>query len=216
MNDTARVSYTDTAILPYLNIALKELEEIFQHNNIPITNEVSGTLTPLTAGTTVVSFTSTPALPSNLIEIQQLWERTTGVTPWIPMDKVEFLPLSREDQNLTQFLIWAWVDEEIRLIEATGSIDLKINYIKSIFSIPIDIADIGTNLPVINIELYIEYHTAALCAEFIGENKTRADALEGKAIMALDRELGIPIKGRQSITTRRRPFMAAYRKRGYI
>ena len=216
MNDTGRVTYTDAAILPYLNIALDDLQEIFEHNNIPVTNQVSSVLTPLTAGTTVVSFTSSPALPSDLIEIQQLWERTTGIIPWIPMNKKEFLPLDREDQNITQFLIWAWIDQEIRLIEATASIDLKIDYIKNIFSTPIAIADVGVNLPIINIKQYLGYHTASLCSQFIGENETRAVTLENKATEALDRELGIPIKGRQAITTRRLPFMGSYRRRGYV
>jgi len=216
MNDTSQVSYTDSAILPYLNIALDDLQEIFQHNNIPVTNEVTGTLTPITAGVTVVSFTTTPALPANLIEIQQLYERATGVTPWIPMTRREFLPLTREDQNITQFLIWAWVNQEIRLIESTASNDLKIDYIKSIFATPIDIADIATNLDIINVQQYLGYATAALCSMFIGENEMRASVLDSKATQALDRELGIPIKGRQAITTRRRPFMGRYRRRGYI
>jgi len=215
MNDTARVTYTDTAILPYLNIALDDLQEMFEHNNIPSTNEVSAILTPVTSGTTVISQTSTPSLPANLIEIQRLWERSTGVVPWVPMTREEFLPLSLEDQNITQFLIWAWVNEEIRLISATASIDLRIDYIKSIFATPIDITQISTNITTINIKQYLGYHTAALCSMFIGENETRAAVLESQAGVALDRELGIPIKGRQAITTRRQPFMGSYRRRGY-
>lgn len=216
MNDTAQTIYTDAAQLPYLNMALDDLQEEFELNNIPVTNEVSSILTPITAGTTVVSFTTSPALPADLIEIQQLFERMTGIIPWIPMDRLEFLPLGREDQNITQFLVWSWVDQEIRLIEATADIDLKMDYIKNIFSTPIAIADVGVNITVLNIKQYLGYHTAALCSEFIGENKTRADALEVKAIQALDRELGIPIKGKQAITTRRQPFMGSYRRRGYV
>lgn len=216
MNDVAQETYTDAAMLPYLNIAFDDLQEIFEENNIPVTNEVSAILTPVTAGTTVISFTSSPALPSNLIEIQQLYERSTGIIPWIPMRREEFLPLSLEDQSLTQFLIWAWVDQEIRLIEATASIDLKIDYIKSIFATPILIADVAVDLPIINVKQYLGYATAALCALYIQENETRAGFLENKAIQALDRELNIPIKGRQSITTRRQPFMGSYRRRGYV
>lgn len=216
MNDTARVTYTDAVQLPYFDIALRDLDEIFQLNNIPVTNQVSAILTPLTAGTTVVSFSSSPALPSDLVEIQQLYERSTGIIPWIPMDRVEFLPLGREDQNITQFLIWAWIDQEIRLIEATASIDLKMDYIQAIFTTPTDIANIDVDIPVINITQYLGFHTASLCSMFIGSNETRAKTLENQAQQALDRELGIPIKGRQAITTRRQPFMGSYRRRGYV
>ena len=215
LNDVAQSIYTDVAVLPYLNIALNDLQEQLELNNVPITNEVSSTLA-LTSGDTVVSFTSSPALPSNLIEIQQLWERTSGVIPWNPMTRKEFLPRSREDQQISQFLIWSWIDEEIRLIESTADIDLKIDYIKSIFATPILIGAIGTNLPIINVQQYLAYHTAALCARFIQENETRATSLESMAVNALDVELGIPTKGRQAITTRRRPFMGNYRRRGYV
>ncbi len=216
INDTARVSATDSAQLPYFDMALRDLGEIFELNNIPVTNAVSGILTPVTAGTTVISFTSTPALPTDLIEIQQLYERSTGIIPWIPMDKVEFLPLGREDQNITQFLIWAWVGQEIRLIEATADIDLKMDYIKSIFTTPTDIANVDVDNGVLNVTQYLGYRTAALYSQFVGSNESRAAVLNSLADEALERELGIPIKGRQAITTRRQPFMGSYRRRGYI
>ncbi len=216
MNDTLRATYTNSVQLPYFDIALRDLEEIFELNNIPVTNQVSAILTPLVAGTTVVSFTTTPALPSDLIEIQQLYERATGVIPWIPMTRREFIPLSREDQQITQFLVWAWVDQEIRLISSTASNDLKMNYIQSIFTTPTDIADVDIDIPVINIHQYLGFHTASLCSMFIGSNETRAALLESQAQAALERELGIPIKGRQAITTRRQPFMGSYRRRGYM
>ena len=216
MNDTNRVTYTNAVQLPYLDMALRDLEEIFQLHNIPVTNATSATLTPLVAGTTVVSFTSSPALPSDLVEIQQLYERTTGVEPWIPMSKREFLPLELEAQDITQFLIWAWVNQEIRLIASTASNDLKMDYIASIFVTPVDIADIDIDIAIVNIHQYLGYHVAALCSRYIGSNESRAAMLEGQANEALERELGIPIKGKQSITTRRRPFMGSYRRSGFV
>lgn len=215
MNDTAQTVYTDVAQLPYLNIALDELQELFELNNIPVTNEGSSAIA-LVAGDTVVSFTSSPALPSNLIEIQQLWERIKDTPPWVPMTRAEFLPRSQEDLSISQFLVWSWIDEEIRLISSTADIDLKLDYIKSIFATPILIADVGDNLPIINIKSYLGYKTAALCSFFIGENETRAATLDKLAENALDRALGIPIKGRQSITTRRQPFMASWKRRSYV
>ena len=41
MNDTAQTLYTNAAVLPYLNLALDDLQEIFQHNNVPVTNEMT-------------------------------------------------------------------------------------------------------------------------------------------------------------------------------
>jgi hypothetical protein len=215
LNDALQETYTEDVVLPYLNIALDDLQEIFALNNVPVTNEVTAALA-LPVGTTVVSFTSTPALPAGLVEIQQLWERATNTPPWVEMNKQEFIPPNQEDQSITQFRVWAWVDQEIRLISSTAANDIKIQYIQKIFNTPIDIGDVNIDIPVINIKQYLGYATASLCAEFIMEDEARATKLMGKANNALDRELGIPTKGRQSIITRRKPFQASYRRRGWV
>ncbi len=60
----------------------------------------------------------------------------------------------------------------------------------------------------------MEYKTAAFCAMFMAENPQRATSLDSLAEGALTRSLGIPIKGMQSITTRRRPFRHSFKHRG--
>jgi hypothetical protein len=216
MNDTAQSVYTDAKILPYLNMALDELQEVFQYNNIPVTNEVSLVLT-VKSGVDRIGFGTTPSLPGNLVEIQRLWERSTGTDgPWIPVVKRDFVPRSLEDENITQFLVWAWVKQEIRFIPATADNDLKLDYIADIFNTPIKIGDIAVPLNVINVKQYLGFQTAALTAMFVAENETRAQKLESLAFLALERELGIPIKGRQAIVTRRQPFRGNYRRRTNI
>ena len=37
--------------------------------------------------------------------------------------------------------------------------------------------DINTQLPIKNIHSYLQYRTAALCSQYIGENETRSNAL---------------------------------------
>lgn len=218
MNDTKQTSYTDEACLPYLNVALDELQEIMEENNIPITNEVSSTIT-LPAGTTVLGFSTTPALPSGLIEIQELWESNDGGVTFIgPMGTVDFIPVNLQlsTNPVALFGVYAWMDNEIQLPYSSSSIILKINYIKSLFSTPIALGAIDTELGVKfkNIKIYLGYETAALCSMFIGENETRAAALHTKAEEALERTLNIPTKGRQGIVTRRKPFRAGFKMRG--
>lgn len=215
MNDSAQTVYTDAAVLPYLNMALDDLQEIFEQNNIPVTNQVSAIIT-LPAGTTKLGFGTIPALPADLVEIQYAYERSSGVIPWIPMSRKEFIPKQHEDQSITQFLWWTWRDQAMHFIAATSAIDIKLDYIQNIFNTPIQTADIGVDIPIINVKQYLGYATAALCAMFVAENETRAAALDSKAQQALDRELGIPVKGRQAITTRRQPFMGSYRRRSYV
>lgn len=213
-NDTAQDVYTDAACLPYLNMAMRELQEIFELNNVPVTNQVSALLN-VAAGVSTIAFAgTTPLLPNDLIEIRKLWESPEGQAEYSPVDKREFLPLSLQNgDTISQFLIYAWVANEIRLIAADANIDLKIDYIRSLFStILIGSIDVDLGFQFKNIFTYLGFETAALCSMFIGENETRALALEQKANSSLATSIGISTKGRQSIVTKRRPFRGAFKR----
>jgi len=214
MNDSAQSLYTNTVCLPFLNLSLDELQELYEINGIPVTNETSAAI-KIKAGINRLGFDTTPALPSDLIEIQQLWESTSGLNQWTPMIKKEIIPHYLEDNTtISMFLIWAWEHGRVALIAANADNDLKIDYTASLFNTPILIKDINVNLPFTNVKTYLEYKTAALCAMFIAENESRAVALDSLTGTALSRALGIPIKGMQSIVTRRRPFRHSFKHRG--
>ena len=216
MNDTAQTSYTDAACLPYLNMALDELQEYFELNNIPVTNKVSAVLNVLIGVNRIAFAGTTPLIPSDLIEIQELWESPETLNQWTRVGKREFIPHYLEDgTTISLFGIWAWDENEIKLIAADADIDLKIDYIASIFATPILIGAIATDLGVKlkNTKGFLGYRTAGLCAEFIGENPTRAAVLNNAADRALGRSLGISVKSMQSLNTRRRPFRASYKGR---
>ncbi len=216
MNDVAQTQYTEAAVLPYFNLALDILQEVYELNGLPVTDKTSAAIT-VPAGVTRIGFDTTPAIPSNLIEIEQLWESFPGQNWWLPMTKKQFIPhYLQTDTTISQFLIWAWKDSAIEVIAANSDEDIKIDYISSIFNTPIIIDNINVNLPFTNIKTYLEFETAALCAIYIAENSERATLLAGQASDALSRALGIPVKGMQSIVTRRRPFRSSYRNRGMI
>lgn len=209
LNDSAKAVFTVAAQLPYYNIAQDELQEIMELNNVPVTNETSTAIT-VTAGVTTISFTTSPALPTTLIEIQKISERLALATEdYLPMTRCEFLPTLVE--QTTSLIWWAWIDQELRFIGALTDRQLQINYIAS--RLP-SATTTTTPITLINAKSFLSYRTAGLCAEFIGENKDRADSLNTDASLALDRFLGINTKGRQAIATRRRPFLAAYKTRG--
>ena len=210
LNDTAKSIYTYAVQIPYLNMALNELQEMLELNNVPMTNEVS-TAIPITTVMTDIGGSTGPALPTDLIEIQQLEERLTGtLDPFIPMTRFEFLPMITV---LTSSLMyWTWQKQIIQFIGANTNRDVKINYIGAVLP-PVTVST--TPIALFNSKSFLAYRTAALCAEFIGENKTRADSLNADAGLAMDRLIGISTKGRQAIPIRHRPFMAAYKQRGY-
>lgn len=223
MNDQDRAVYDDDTVLPYFNMALMELKETFELNNIPVTNETSSIIN-CPAGTEEIGFfvatttqptpdPDTPYLPSDLIDIRQVWESWENQDNWSPMTRKEFLPHYLQTGVLiSQFLIWAWINQKIKVIPANTDIDIKLDYVRDIFS-TIDDTNLGTDLGVVNIDSFMQYKTAALCSLYIGENPERAESLNMQAIDALQRSLGISVKSAQSITTRRRPFRSAFKMR---
>jgi len=214
LNDTALSIFTYTTQVPYLNIALDELQEQLELNNVTITNKTAGIITVKAGIEGIGGGNGQPALPDNLIEPINLYERTSGSQfSFAQMRKYDFIPMN---QIPSAFLIyWSWEGDTIHFIPggATGNIDIEIHYVRSIFT---KIASEKNEIPYKKAKTFLIYRNAALCAEFIGENLTRAQELNAFAIIAMDRALGINTKGRQSVVTRRRPFMAGWRARRII
>lgn len=213
LNDPQKQKFTNTVQIPYLNMALRMLQEEMELSNVPATN-VSSAEIAVPAATFNIGGDSGINLPTGLIEIQQLWSRPGGTgNSYLPMTKKEFLSHYLFSQEFTYVIIWAYMEEIIQLVPATGPTDIKIDYIKSLFDVVDATSDV---INIINGMTYLSFKTAALCSRYIGENPTRADQLDIEAITGLDRVLGISTKGRQAITTRRRPFRAAFKNRaGY-
>lgn len=214
LNDQDRAVYTDTVFLPYLNMAVMELQETFELNNIPVTNEVSSPAITIPAGTLVVGYGTDPALPSNLIEIRQLLESDEGQEMWTPVVKREFLtPFNVPSSTpVAKFGIWAWINQEIHLPLSNQNNDLKIDYIKKIFD-ELTIDSLSSYNRITNTDTFFIYRTASLVTEFIEENFDRAQALNALAAGSIDRSLGISIKSKQTITNRRLPFRFAWKRR---
>ncbi len=203
MNDTARSVYTYTAQLPYLRMAMDELQEYFQLHDISVT-QLTSIVILIPSGTTSVNG------PSDMIKPQIVWERASGINPFVKMTRKEYLPHYLEGTSFSQFIYYVWQNQTIQFISANRANDLKIDYIRQLFT---NIVDENTQINLINAKTFLEYRTASLCAEFIERNLTSAQALNNYAILALDRTTGISIKGKQNISTRRRPFRASFKSR---
>jgi hypothetical protein len=214
LNDPSKSVYTFAVQLPYLNIAMQELQEIFELNNIPVTDTFTSSPILISAGVTAVGFSAgNPTLPSDLIEPKVVWQRQSGVDPYVPMTRVDFLPRFIQGISINQFINYVWQSQELRFLAANVDIQLVIDYVRKLF-VPITV---DTDLIlVLNTQTFLEYRTASLCAQFIMENPTRASSLDNDAGTALNRSLGIGTKGRQRILIRRRPFRASYKRRSFM
>lgn len=217
MNDTAKSVYTYTAQLPYLKLAMQELQEWFELNNIPVTQLVSPVI-QVDAGVTSINYnaagTSTnPTLPNDFVEPAQLWERARNTNPFVPMTRRDYLPHDLEGTLSNSFVYFVWENQSIKFLPANQNNDIKIDYVRQLF---LTISDQNTQINVVNAQTFLEYRTAALMAEFIERNLTSAQGLNNYAIMGLDRVTGISSKSKQTIFTRRRPFRAGYKRRGWM
>ena len=217
-NDSNKTRYGYSVQYPYLNLALQELQEQYELNNVPVTDDVSVEVN-IPAGTTEITFAPTPPivdtpyLPDDLIEPKLLWQREYNVNSWLPMSRVDFLPYELEGVEIPQFYNYTWSSNKISFLPANQLNQIKMNYIRNLFT---RITDPDDNIAVINAATFLEFRTGALLAKYIGEDEPRANELNGSAALAMDRALGIASKGRQRITIRRRPFRAAYKRRSYL
>jgi hypothetical protein len=214
MNDTARSIYNYTVQVPYLQMALQELREHFELHSIPST-QLSSALINIPAGITEIIYNGigVPKLPDAFVEPLELWERQAGIDPYIPMHRKDFLPHNIEGIPTGAFIYFTWNNQKIEFLVANRDNDIKIDYVQELFT---PIVDETSLINVVNAATFLEYRTASLLAEFIERNLTSSNALGGYAMLGIDRATGIGVKSKQSIMTRRRPFRAGYKKRGWM
>lgn len=211
LNDQIQAVFTNEVLLPYYNMSIQKLQEIFEQNSIPVTKDTSVVLTLNSGVDRVAYFNTIPILPSNLIDILNVWESPHGIDTWTPVKQRSFIPHWLEGTLANQFLIYAWNSQEIKLLPTNAVNDLKLDYVKTILD-RITISDIIIPVTITNTSLFLTNYMAGLAAYFIGENETRAQVLYGLANESLATSMGIQIKGQQSITTRRRPFRQSYKQ----
>jgi len=213
LNDVARSVYSYTVQIPYLNMTLLELQEYFELNNVPVTDQTSAVIN-VPAGTVQIGFNSVPPvpeLPDDFIEPQRLWERLENIDPFVPMVRWDGLPLYMSGVQTSQFMGYVWEAQLIKLLSANADIDIKMEYIRNLFT---PVTSSASLINVINAESFLNFRTAALLAEFVEQNKTRADDLNINASLSMDRVTSIGTKGRQAMVTRRRPFRSSFKSRG--
>lgn len=210
MNDVDKTTYTYDVQIPYLKLAMQELQEVFELNSLAVTEQSSRAI-PVPNGTEAIEFNAVGAtrLPDNLIEPQQLWERFANSYPWTPMVRKEFIPHDLAGVAANMWTYWVWQSNKILLLPSNGDNEIKIDYVGSLFP---KYVRTDTILPVQNGIGYLAYKTAELMSDMIEHNQSRAQTNGNRALASLDRISGITIKSKQQIVARRRPFRAAYKR----
>lgn len=222
LNDVSKSLYTYTVQIPFLNIALEELQEIFEENQVPVTDQTSAIIEVDSAAAGIIEIpfddgiaSGVPGfLPDDLIEIKVAWQSTRGLNQWSRLDPVDYLPQYDLTAQISSFNNYQWATDCMKVLAANADNDIKLDYTRSLFPVITDSAD---EILVINGKLFLVNRTASLVALDIAEDEKRAAALQLDANNSLDKSLTIKTKGRQKIQTRRLPFRAGFksRRQGY-
>lgn len=206
LNDTEVQQFTDTVLAPALKIAVNDLRLECEDNNIPYTNMTSAAIT-VPAGTFDIGGSTGPALPADLVEIVEMYERVAGTNnDFMLMARRNFLPKTEFQTTFLQ--TYTWQKQIVHFIGATGDIEVKIDYVGDTLS---RVIDANSEIAIYNSISFLSFRTAALAANYIGENKSRSDELNLEAVRCIETMENIGIKNQQSIPIRRRPFMSRYR-----
>lgn len=208
LNDRAANIYNDTVLIEPLNASIDDLREELQDNDASLVQETSAAIS-IPAGVTSIGGGGSP-LPNDLLVPVALWERTAGTTnDYMQMQKRHPLP---KTQTITAFLIyWNYQNQVIKFLGATSDLEVKIDYIANRL---FDTVSASSQVDMKQALSFLGTMTAGYAAEFIGENKSRADSLYQRAGRALELVINLDVKNKQNQPHRRRPFMANYKRRG--
>lgn len=193
-----RGGVSDLAILPVINVEYRSLQQILLDNDVPILNKVFSPITVAALAVSIPPGGAAGQLPLDFVEPIRLFERAVGglITDYVKMVERRFLPRVTQGPEL---IYWAWQEESIKLIGATGSRQVQIEGIKT-FDELADLQD-TTNIPYA--DDYLAAAVGATCALTILQNPTQADAIRAIAYGKLADLLAKYARKNQSLPVRR-------------
>jgi hypothetical protein len=195
LNDPQGVIYSDTALLPLLSKAYRELQARLSRAGMGVTKEVAERV-PVNAG--VLFLSDGAGLPSGLLYPVEIKEAPRGapLKDFYGMDERFWEPNFAQSPNLRY---WSWREEEIKFVGATTDRDVYIKFVKGLS--PLN--TVNSPILILNSELFLEARTASIASAVLGENYTRASTLNSDAEMWYDVLIGGLAKRGQRTPVRR-------------
>lgn len=194
LNDIAIDLYSNTVLIPYLKIANDDLSDEMVDNGATVQKEVTVDI-PLSIGNKIL------VLPTDFIVPIELFEKDKGQDDsyYRFCHQRDFLPNRLPTNELG---VWAWREQNINFVGSLLDKAVRVRYYRILNSIAGD----NTSIELVHALSYLSYHTAALAAEHIGQNRQKAIDLEMVATTKLNKLLKKEVKQNQSRPARRRPF----------
>jgi hypothetical protein len=199
LNDSQRSFWPDSVLIPCLQEACHDLFEDMYLNGLPTVDKTVLLLNFL-AGNTVISLTTTPALPTDLRQPVKLWERDAGGA-WEDFEEMvrkTWAPNLEQDSDLTY---WMWQQNELIFLGSTANKDLRLDYEAGL---PVPQSESDT-IPLMDGETYLAPKTAAY-ANLTLDRYTAFERLTAIAELKLSKIIRTNVKNQQSQPTRQRPY----------
>lgn len=197
LNNTAATVYSNTRLLPIINMVLDELLLDLLELDLPVTMEVK-TAHTLAANTTSL----TPsAVHARFVQPIYIYERPNGSTvQYNPMKEWHgFLP---DRVAIDRLIDWTWRNETMYFVGATSIVQLLI---KHTVLLP-NLAAIGDSINLTGALPYMSAKTAAYAAFSIGKSPSEAAILDDLAGKQKQKYLNNNVKKDQFQPLRRPGF----------
>jgi hypothetical protein len=212
LDDANRSVFTGDFILPYINVAQRSILTKLRSAGCQEVRVRSGTIT-VPAGTTTLTKTTTPALPSDLVWPDELWEAKLGGNN---EDYYRIVgPITLPNQARSNTLgYWDWFHDELRFIGANEARDIKLDYWSTNpdFSLPVDPTDTVIFQDAVNV-------ISLLCCKGIAVSRGQyqaAQVFEAQAADELESIINAQLKMQQQQPDRRQPYRGRGRYQGYF
>lgn len=196
LNDSAGSLFTAAKLDPFIAIAWRELQtRLTACGRLP---QVKAIAAPLTIPAGTLTYNPTPA---DMLEPVKMEERAVGSTEdFTPMIEKEWETDTAHKKSILE--VWAW-----RLDRATGIQFRGATTDRSVRLYYTTITDISANLiSDLHTKTFLSARAAALASQFMGENSSRANALNEIAGLAIEDIVRIQVSHLQGLSFKRKPF----------
>lgn len=195
LNDPNQITYTNTALLPYLKLACDELQLKLAKINSLARLDTS-------AESTLAANDTEMDPPDDLLTPISVEERNVGSqlnSDWLPVTQVIILPNIDPVDNLG---VYAWNEQVFKFIGAIEAREVRIKYYRNLDAI----VDQNTQITILNADLYLKFKTAALYCLFPGGQPKKGQDLEVRADSYMNDLAVIESKIKQGNPVRRRRY----------
>lgn len=195
MNDAAQVTFTNDKLLPYLKLAYQELQ-------LKLNNIGAGVVLDTSAASTLSANDTELDPPNDLIAPISLEERAVGSTSeadWVALTQHRILPNRDKVDTLNDY---AWNEQVFRLVGALVDRSVRIKYWRSLDAI----VSASTLITILNVQLFLEYKTAALYCLFPGGQPKKGADLANQAEYYWNMAANIEVKTTQGMPVRRKGY----------